>query len=123
EREPRPARDLRDPRDEHAARPDHDPRGPVDADVVPTLVEGARDQQLPGPADPAVDEGALLAEHELAADAERDRAVLEQAVDLDARSLEKFEHRAAERVASAEVAAGRRPIGDASEQLVDHAGG
>src|SRR5262249_41421910 len=104
EREPRLLLVLRDGRDDRAARADqHLPR-PDDARALP-LEELAVDRDVAGAGDLAVGEHADRADDQLGAFAEVDRAVLEQAVDLDVGAGVELQARVAQDVAAAEVAA------------------
>src|SRR5690606_14981281 len=66
------------------------------------------DRDVPGAGDLASREDAVRPDEQLGAAPERDRAVLEEALDLDGRALVEGERRVAEDVTATEVAMVRR---------------
>src|SRR5258708_25756371 len=96
---------LLDSADESATGAHDDLFGPDDAGAL-SLEKVSVDRDASSAFDLTVRKNAPLAHHELGPFAQRDRALLEQAFDLDERAGVELERRVAKHVALAEIAAG-----------------
>src|SRR5260370_35739812 len=100
---------LLDSADESATGAHDDLFGPDDAGAL-SLEKVSVDRDASSAFDLTVRKNAPLAHHELGPFAQRDRALLEQAFDLDERAGVELERRVPKHVALAEIAAGCRPV-------------
>src|SRR5439155_16887341 len=117
------SRILRDGGDDSALRAHRELARAVDARAR-ALEELAVHRDAPGADDLAVGEHAVLADDQLGLVADMDRAVVEQAVDLDAAARFEAERRVAQGIAAAEEAAaalgGGRRLGERARADREH---